>query len=60
MMICVPSLMDGNHAGPNPRDIVQELCKLLASFRGGNPAVLAILRDKLFRSGLMESAYEGL
>ena len=60
VMICVPSFMDGSHAGLGPRDVVHELCKLLASFRGGNPAVIAILRDKLVSSGLMESGPEGL
>jgi len=59
-MICVPSFMDGSHAGLGPRDVVHELCKLLASFRGGNPAVIAILRDKLVSSGLMESDPEWL
>lgn len=54
-MICVPSLLDGSHAGPSPRDVIHELCKLLASFRGGNPAVIAILRDKLVSSGLMDT-----
>lgn len=52
--------MDGSHTGLGPRDVVHELCKLLASFRGGNPAVIAILRDKLARSGLMESDPEWL
>lgn len=50
--------MDRSHAGLGPRDVIHELCKLLASFRGGNPAVIAILRDKLFSSGLMESGPE--
>jgi hypothetical protein len=60
VMICVPSFMDGSHDGLGSRDVVHELCKLLASFRGGNPAVIAILRDKLVSSGLMESGPEGL
>jgi hypothetical protein len=60
VMICVPSFMEGSHTGLGPRDVVHELCKLLASFRGGNPAVIAILRDKLVSSGLMESGPERL
>jgi hypothetical protein len=52
--------MDGSHAGLGPRDVIHELCKLLASFRGGNPAVIAILRDKLVSSGLMESGPDRL
>ncbi len=50
--------MDGSHTGLSPRDVIHELCKLLASFRGGNPAVIAILRDKLVSSGLMDSGPE--
>lgn len=60
VMICVPSFMEGSHSGLGPRGVVQELCKLLASFRGGNPTVIAILRDKLVSSGLMESGPERL
>lgn len=52
--------MNRSHAGLGPRDVVHELCKLLASFRGGNPAVIAILRDKLVSSRLMESGPESL
>jgi hypothetical protein len=53
VMICVPSLTSGNQGGWGLRDVVYELCKLLASFRGGNPAVVGILREKLFSSGLL-------
>jgi hypothetical protein len=53
VMICVPSLTNGNQGGLGLIDVVYELCKLLASFRGGNPAVIGILRDKLFSSGLL-------
>jgi hypothetical protein len=60
VMICVPSLMDGSNAGLGPRDVIHELCKLLASFRGGNPAVIAILRDKLVSTGLTVSHPERL
>jgi hypothetical protein len=52
-MICVPSLTNGSHGGLGPRDVINELCKLLASFRGGNRAVIGVLRDKLASSGLM-------
>jgi hypothetical protein len=50
--------MEGGHADLGPRDVVNELCKLLVNFRGGNPAVIAILRDKLVSSGLMEMGPE--
>lgn len=49
-MICVPSLShstDNLSGGLSHRDVIHELCTLLASFRGGNPAVIAILREKL-------------
>ncbi|KAF2803134.1 uncharacterized protein BDZ99DRAFT_453921 [Mytilinidion resinicola] len=35
-----------------PRDLVASLTSLLASFRGGNPALLSILQDKLTTLGL--------
>jgi hypothetical protein len=61
-MICVPSLSlstDNLSGGLSHRDVIHELCTLLASFRGGNPAVIAILRDKLgtsdFQNSLMPS-----
>lgn len=57
-MICVPSLTNESHAGLGPRDVIYELCKLLASFRGGNPAVINMLRDKLVSSGLMVQSPE--
>lgn len=49
-MICVPTLShsaDNLTGGLSHRDVIHELCTLLASFRGGNPAVIAILREKL-------------
>lgn len=49
-MICVPSLSnstDNLSDGLSHRDVIHELCTLLESFRGGNPAVIAILREKL-------------
>jgi hypothetical protein len=52
-MICVPSLTlstDNPNGGLSHRDVIQELCTLLASFRGGNPAVISILREKLSMS----------
>jgi len=35
-----------------PRDLIHNLSQVLSGFRGGNPAVLSILQDKLSTLGL--------
>ncbi|KAF2661040.1 hypothetical protein K491DRAFT_701302 [Lophiostoma macrostomum CBS 122681] len=47
VMICVPSLNYESQFGVGPRDLIHSLSSLLVQFRGGNPAVVNILRDKL-------------
>lgn len=56
VMICVPSINHESHFGIGPRDLIHHLSTLLASFRGGNPAVLNILQDKLTSLGLAVSS----
>lgn len=52
VMICVPSLNHESHFGIGPRDLIHSLSSLLAHFRGGNPAVISILQDKLTQLGV--------
>ncbi|KAF1950113.1 RING-3 protein [Byssothecium circinans] len=56
VMICVPSLNQTSHFGIGPRDLIHSLSTLLSSFRGGNPAVMNILQEKLGTLGLAVSA----
>lgn len=41
-----------SHLGIGPRDLIHSLSQVLAGFRGGNPAVISILQDKLTQLGL--------
>lgn len=51
-MIFVPSLNQDAGFGIGPRDLIHSLSSLLASFRGGNSAVINILQDKLTTLGI--------
>ena len=51
-MIIMPSMNDDSPFGLGPRDLIHSLSQVLASFRGGNPAVISILQDKLTTLGL--------
>lgn len=51
-MICIPSANPETSFGLGPRDLIHSLSTLLASFRGGNPAVVGILQEKLTTLGL--------
>lgn len=59
-MICVPSLNHESHFGIGPRDLIHSLSTLLAQFRGGNPAVIGVLQDKLTQLGLSVSSPQKL
>ncbi|KAF2121698.1 hypothetical protein BDV96DRAFT_564755 [Lophiotrema nucula] len=52
VMICVPRLNREPHFGIGPRDLIHSLSALLGSFRGGNPAVVNILQEKLTALGV--------
>ncbi|KAH8724925.1 hypothetical protein GQ44DRAFT_708024 [Phaeosphaeriaceae sp. PMI808] len=52
VMIIMPSMNHESHFGIGPRDLIHNLSLVLAGFRGGNPAVLSILQDKLSTLGL--------
>ncbi|CAI6342231.1 unnamed protein product [Periconia digitata] len=52
VMIFVPSLNQHSGFGVGPRDLIHSLSSLLSSFRGGNPAVMNILQEKLTVLGL--------
>jgi hypothetical protein len=51
-MMIMPSLNHESHFDIGPRDLIHSLSQVLASFRGGNPAVISILQDKLTTLGL--------
>jgi hypothetical protein len=51
-MIIMPSMNHESHFGIGPRDLIHNLSRVLSGFRGGNPAVLSILQDKLTTLGL--------
>jgi hypothetical protein len=52
VMIIMPSMNHESHFGIGPRDLIHNLSRVLSSFRGGNPAVLSILQDKLATLGM--------
>ncbi|KAF1919958.1 hypothetical protein BDU57DRAFT_156788 [Ampelomyces quisqualis] len=52
VMIIMPEINHKSHFGIGPRDLVHSLSRVLSSFRGGNPAVLSILQDKLTTLGM--------
>lgn len=51
-MIIMPSMNHESHFGIGPRDLIHSLSRILSSFRGGNPAVISILQDKLTQLGM--------
>jgi hypothetical protein len=51
-MMIMPSLNHESHFDVGPRDLIHSLSRVLAGFRGGNPAVISILQDKLTTLGL--------
>jgi hypothetical protein len=51
-MIILPSMNHESHFGIGPRDLIHSLSQVLSSFRGGNPAVINILQDKLTQLGM--------
>ncbi|KAF2010132.1 hypothetical protein BU24DRAFT_357367 [Aaosphaeria arxii CBS 175.79] len=56
VMICVPTINYDAGFSIGPRDLIHELSTLLASFRGGNPAVINILQEKMSALGLSTSS----
>lgn len=52
VMMIMPSMNHESHFGIGPRDLIHSLSQVLATFRGGNPAVISILQDKLTTLGL--------
>ncbi|KAF9694365.1 hypothetical protein EKO04_007637 [Ascochyta lentis] len=52
VMIIMPVMNHESHFGIGPRDLIHSLSKVLSSFRGGNPAVINILQDKLTQLGM--------
>ncbi|KAJ4990542.1 fungal specific transcription factor [Stagonosporopsis vannaccii] len=52
VMIIMPSLNHESHFGIGPRDLIHSLSQVLSQFRGGNPAVISILQDKLTQLGM--------
>ncbi|KAF2473748.1 uncharacterized protein BDR25DRAFT_281672 [Lindgomyces ingoldianus] len=60
VMICVPAINHESHFWIGPRDLIHSLSSLLASFRGGNPAVIRILQEKLTTLGLWVSSPQKL
>ena len=52
VMIIMPSMNHESHFGIGPRDLIHNLSVVLSGFRGGNPAVLNIMQEKLSTLGL--------
>ncbi|KAF1937607.1 hypothetical protein EJ02DRAFT_50285 [Clathrospora elynae] len=52
VMMIMPSLNHQSHFDIGPRDLIHSLSQVLASFRGGNPAVINILQEKLTTLGV--------
>lgn len=52
VMIIMPSMNHESHFGIGPRDLIHSLSQVLSQFRGGNPAVINILQDKLTQLGM--------
>ncbi|KAF1992682.1 hypothetical protein P154DRAFT_528297 [Amniculicola lignicola CBS 123094] len=60
VMIFVPTINQDSHFSLGPRDLMHSLGSLLASFRGGNPAVIKVLQEKLTMLGLAVSSPQKL
>lgn len=52
VMIIMPSMNHESHFGIGPRDLIHNLSQVLGNFRGGNPAVINILQEKLATLGM--------
>ncbi|KAF2129317.1 hypothetical protein P153DRAFT_290769 [Dothidotthia symphoricarpi CBS 119687] len=52
VMMIMPSLNHESHFEFGPRDLIHSLSQVLSSFRGGNPAVMSILQEKMAALGL--------
>jgi len=52
VMIIMPVMNHESHFSIGPRDLIHSLSQVLSSFRGGNPAVINILQDKLTQLGM--------
>lgn len=52
VMIIMPAMNHESHFGIGPRDLIHSLSQVLSQFRGGNPAVIGILQDKLTQLGM--------
>jgi hypothetical protein len=59
-MLIMPSMNHQSQFDVGPRDFIHSLSQVLASFRGGNPAVISILQDKLMTLGLGTSSPQKL
>lgn len=51
-MMIMPSMNHESHFNIGPRDLIHSLTQVLSGFRGGNPAVISILQEKLTTLGL--------
>lgn len=60
VMMIMPSMNHESHFGIGPRDLIHSLSQILARFRGGNPAVIGILQDKLETLGLSHGSPQKL
>jgi hypothetical protein len=60
VMLIMPSMNHPSQFDVGPRDFIHSLSQVLASFRGGNPAVISILQDKLMTLGLGTSSPQKL
>lgn len=56
----MPSMNHESHFGIGPRDLIHSLSQVLAGFRGGNPAVIGILQQKLETLGLAQGSPQKL
>ena len=52
VMIIMPAMNHESHFGIGPRDLIHSLSQVLSRFRGGNPAVINILQEKLTQLGM--------
>ncbi|KAI8942626.1 hypothetical protein NX059_000680 [Plenodomus lindquistii] len=60
VMMIMPSMNHESHFGIGPRDLIHSLSQILAGFRGGNPAVIGILQEKLETLGLSHGSPQKL
>jgi len=60
VMMIMPSMNQESHFTIGPRDLLHSLSQVLAGFRGGNPAVIGILQQKLETLGLSQGSPQRL